>query len=84
MKVIEEWSARSKIDLNKEKFMILTIRVDKRTPPPRERTFHGIPLVDEAKYLGLYIDDTGDLRAAAKDFTQRLYTFKRQIKLSWA
>ena len=43
--------------MNKKKSAILELRVDRRTRNTFNKTFMGIPVVTEQKYLGVIIDD---------------------------
>ena len=54
----------------------MAIRVDRRTPNPPDVECEGIPYKDSYTYLGVEMDNTGDMRSHISKFNQKLRTFK--------
>ena len=84
MGTIERWSTRSGIEMNYEKSGIMAIRVDRRTPQFRASKICNVPVVSQYKYLGLVIDDCGDMKPLNQTLKAQMTAFKRQISMSWA
>lgn len=64
--IIEEWSNRNLITVNKEKSGIIIIRSDRRTRVVGNIDTCGYPIVQEYKYLGVLIDDCVTLKLEKK------------------
>ena len=43
-----------------------------------------MPVVSQYKYLGLVIDDCGDMKPLNQTLKAQMTAFKRQISMSWA
>ena len=84
LQAVENWVAESGIEVNRAKSGVMAIRVDRRTPLFRERTIGGIPVVSEYKYLGLVLDDCGDLKPLNQTLKATLKSYKQQVSMSWA
>ena len=50
----------------------------------KEKHFHGIPIRDQMKYLGILIDDCGNAKPHLKATKLMVAGLKRQISLNWA
>jgi hypothetical protein len=57
MKIIEEWSIKKGVPINKAKSHILIVKVDQRTPNPILFECGGIELSKKVKYLGFNLCD---------------------------
>ena len=75
MKIVNEWSQQSQIGINKKKSAILILRQDNRTKYNKGSTIFGIPIVNEAKYLGIYLNATGDYRYEKQAQQKKLIEF---------
>ena len=84
LRAVENWVAESGIGVNYAKSGVMAIRVDRRTPLFREKTVGGVPVVAQYKYLGLVLDDCGDLKPLRKTLKTALAAHKQQISMSWA
>ena len=70
--------------MNNAKSGIMAIRADRRTPMWKAKTIKEIPVVSEYKYLGLIIDDCGDMKPLNGKLKSLQKAFKQQISMSWA
>lgn len=63
--VIKKWSAENRVPININKSTVMLIKKDQRTPQPMEWNFE-VPLVKEAKYLGIWIKDDLSLKTSLR------------------
>ena len=83
-KAIEDWSARYGIHMNCAKSGVMAVRVDRRTPMLPVEKVRGVPVVSQYKYLGLVLDDCGDLKPLNQTLKATLRSYKQQVSMSWA
>ena len=71
--------------MNYQKSGVMAVRVDRRTPVYKARsTVLQVPVVTQYKYLGLLLDDCGDMKPLSSSLKSLMTAYKRQLSLSWA
>ena len=60
------------------------MRQDKRTPMPEFNQVLGIKVVENYRFLGVTLNDTGTIIPVRKETNQKLRSFKHQLTMIWA
>ena len=81
LQICRDWMKRHGMQMNKGKSAIMAIRVDKRTPPIKEKEFEGIPVVEQYVYLGVLIDDTMQMRTFISEKKKGHHETAKKLRL---
>ena len=76
---VERWSSINNIQINKNKSLLMRVKVDSRTPQPTFQNFRGIPVGKTYKYLGIHLSDDLRLEQSLAEQTSKVLKLYRTI-----
>ena len=82
--ITKSWLKDHELSINEDKSGIIQVRADRRTPLPSYTHLKEIPIVDKYTYLGVQVDDCGDMKSQTLVLKGKLVNFQRQITMQWA